>query len=202
MPIHANRAGDTAEHACLYEPSSFYLPESWCSTLFTSACGVVLLCWTSCAITRCREIMTPQLSIVKTRFAKASLRARCARHRSWRATCRLPNGCVGHSATQSSRWTLSYPIIPLDTQLPNRFVGRQSAIPTGRCLSNPSLRDASPSSWRSTLFAGPNPWSLETSNKVAVFLALRTPIQVEISSKEVAIPWETGPWCATLLTLP
>ena len=71
---------------------------------------------TRCAITRCREIMTPQLSIKKSRFAKASLRPRCARHRSWRATCRLPNDCVGHSATQFTRriveqdyqWELSY----------------------------------------------------------------------------------------------
>ena len=44
--------------------------------------------------------MMPQLSIKKSRFAKASLRTRYARHRSWGATCRLPNGCVGHSATQ------------------------------------------------------------------------------------------------------
>ena len=138
--IHANRAGDTAEHACLYEPSSFYLPESWCSTLFNSDCGVVPI-WTSCAITRCREIMTPQLSIMKTRFAKASLRARCARHRSWRATCRLPNRRAG---------TLSFPIVALDTQLPYCCVGRPSAIPTGRFLSNPSLRDASTSAQRSS----------------------------------------------------
>ena len=64
---------------------------------------------TRCAITRCREIMTPQLSIVKTRFAKASLRARCARHRSWRPPCQFPNGCVGHSATQCLRWSSSFP---------------------------------------------------------------------------------------------
>ena len=54
---------------------------------------------TSCAITRCREIMTPQLSIVKTRFAKASLRPRCARHRSSYPPFQLPNACVGYSAT-------------------------------------------------------------------------------------------------------
>ena len=91
---------------------STYLPESWCSTLFTSECGVVLL-WTSCAITRCREIMTPQLSIVKTRFAKASLRPRCARHRSWGATCLFPNACVGHSATQCLRGILTDPMVAL-----------------------------------------------------------------------------------------
>ena len=142
--------------------------------------------WTSCAITRCREIMTPQLSIVKTRFAKASLRPRCARHRSWRATCRLPNGCVGHSP----------PNVSMGYSPPNVSIGRLADFGTA------IYPHTSPSSWRSTLFAGHNPWSLETSNKVAVFLALRTPIQVEISSKEVAIPWETGPWCATLLTLP
>ena len=73
--------------------------------------------WTRCAITRCREIMTPQLSIVKTRFAKASLRPRCARHRSWHATCRLPNRRAG---------TLSFPIVALDTQLPNRRAGTLS----------------------------------------------------------------------------
>ena len=71
--------------------------------------------------------MTPQLSIVKTRFAKASLRPRCARHRSWRATCRLPNGCVGHSATQWLLWTLSYPMVALDTQLPNRSIEASSS---------------------------------------------------------------------------
>ena len=64
---------------------------------------------TRCAITRCREIMMPHLSIVKTRFAKASLRPRCARHRSWRATCQFPNGCVGHSATQWLRGSSSFP---------------------------------------------------------------------------------------------
>ena len=51
---------------------------------------------------------------MKTRFAKASLRARCARHRSWGATCLFPNHPVGHSATQSSRWTLSYPVHETD----------------------------------------------------------------------------------------
>ena len=83
---------------------------------------------TRCAITRCREIMTPQLSIVKTRFAKASLRPRCARHRSWNSTCRLPNGCVGHSATQWLRWTLSYPVHETDrrARLPMGVV-----VPTG-----------------------------------------------------------------------
>ena len=74
--------------------------------------------------------MTPQLSIVKTRFAKASLRPRCARHRSWRATCRLPNACVGHSATQCLRWTLSYPMLALVVKLPNERYG-----PSGRSLS-------------------------------------------------------------------
>ena len=88
----------------------------------------MLLCWTSCAITRCREIMTPQLSIVKTRFAKASLRPRCARHRSWGATCLFPNACVGHSASQLMRWTLSFPIDALDTQLPSSRDGSSSNI--------------------------------------------------------------------------
>ena len=51
--------------------------------------------------------MMPQLSIMKSRFAKASLRPRCARHRSgalpvcspmvaW--DTHLPNGCVGRQA--------------------------------------------------------------------------------------------------------
>ena len=83
---------------------------------------------TRCAITRCREIMTPQLSIVKTRFAKASLRPRCARHRSWGATCLFPNACVGHSASQLMRWTLSFPIDALDTQLPSSRDGSSSKI--------------------------------------------------------------------------
>ena len=74
---------------------------------------------TSCAITRCREIMTPQLSIVKTRFAKASLRPRCARHRSWGATCLFPNRRAG---------TLSFPIDALDTQLPSSRDGSSSNI--------------------------------------------------------------------------
>ena len=88
--------------------------------------------WTSCAITRCREIMTPQLSIVKTRFAKASLRPRCARHRSWGATCRLPNGCVGHSAspieeqghsaTQRLHWSSSFQ---------RNVTGRQAEVYSG-----------------------------------------------------------------------
>ena len=77
---------------------------------------------TRCAITRCREIMTPQLSIVKTRFAKASLRPRCARHRSWRATCRLPNRRAG---------TLSFPMVALDTQLPNSRDGSSGRSTTG-----------------------------------------------------------------------
>ena len=77
---------------------------------------------TRCAITRCLEIMTPQLSIVKTRFAKASLRARCARHRSWRPTCKLPNRRAG---------TLSYPIIPLVVNLPNRRAAARS-LPSSR----------------------------------------------------------------------
>ena len=109
------------------------LPEAWCSTLFTSDCSFT---WpsgraievTRCAITRCREIMTPQLSIVKTRFAKASLRPRCARHRSWGATCLFPNACVGHSASQLMRWTLSFPIDALDTQLPSSRDGSSSKI--------------------------------------------------------------------------
>ena len=73
--------------------------------------------WTSCAITRCREIMTPQLSIVKTRFAKASLRPRCARHRSWGATCLFPNRRAG---------TLSFLMVALGTHLPNGYVGRRA----------------------------------------------------------------------------
>ena len=72
--------------------------------------------------------MTPQLSIVKTRFAKASLRPRCARHRSWGATCLFPNACVGHSASQLMRWTLSFPIDALDTQLPSSRDGSSSKI--------------------------------------------------------------------------
>ena len=44
--------------------------------------------------------MTPQLSIVKTRFAKASLRPRCARHRSWGATCPFPNRSEGALTSQ------------------------------------------------------------------------------------------------------
>ena len=72
--------------------------------------------------------MTPQLSIVKTRFAKASLRPRCARHRSWGATCQFPNGCVGHSPTQWLRWTLTYPMLALDTQLPSLRDGSSSKI--------------------------------------------------------------------------
>ena len=103
------------------------LPEAWCSTLFTSDCSFT---WpsgraievTRCAITRCREIMTPQLSIVKTRFAKASLRPRCARHRSWRATCRLPNGCVGHSPPQRLLWSSSFPM---------NVTGRQAEVQSG-----------------------------------------------------------------------
>ena len=62
--------------------------------------------------------MMPQLSIVKTRFAKASLRPRCARHRSgalpvcspmvaW--DTHLPNGCLGYSPTQWLRWSSSFP---------------------------------------------------------------------------------------------
>ena len=82
---------------------------------------------TRCAITRCREIMTPQLSIKKTRFAKASLRPRCARHRSWRATCRLPNACVGYSPTQCLRGILTYPMLALVVKLPNERYG-----PSGR----------------------------------------------------------------------
>ena len=99
-------------------------PFSCCFTLFISECGVVLL-WTSCAITRCREIMTPQLSIVKTRFAKASLRPRCARHRSWHSTCRLPNRRAG---------TLSFPMVALDTQLPYGCVGHSATQFTRRIV--------------------------------------------------------------------
>ena len=87
-----------------YLPSTAASACPWCSTCFTWASGVVSI-WTSCAITRCREIMTPQLSIVKTRFAKASLRPRCARHRSWGATCPFPNRRAG---------TLSFPIHETD----------------------------------------------------------------------------------------
>ena len=72
--------------------------------------GVVPNDRTRCAITRCREIMTPQLSIVKTRFAKASLRPRCARHRSGALPVSYPIEEQGHSATQSSRWSSTYPI--------------------------------------------------------------------------------------------
>ena len=62
-------------------------------------------------------IMMPQLSIVKTRFAKASLRARCARHRSetlpvgfpmipW--VTQLPHSCMGYSASQWLRGSSSF----------------------------------------------------------------------------------------------
>ena len=64
-------------------------------------------------------IMMPQLSIVKTRFAKAPLRARCARHRSWGATCPLPNDSVGYSASPFMRWTLSFPMVTWVVELPN-----------------------------------------------------------------------------------
>ena len=53
--------------------------------------------------------MMPQLSIMKSRFAKASLRTRYARHRSWGATCRFPNACLGYSPTQWLRWSSSFP---------------------------------------------------------------------------------------------
>ena len=89
--------------------------------------GVVPNDRTRCAITRCREIMTPQLSIVKTRFAKASLRPRCARHRSWGATCLFPNACVGYSPTQCLRGILTYPMLALVVKLPNERYG-----PSGR----------------------------------------------------------------------
>ena len=62
--------------------------------------------------------MMPQLSIKKSRFAKASLRTRYARHRSWGATCRLPNRRAG---------TLSYPMLAWDTHLPNGCFGRQAS---------------------------------------------------------------------------
>ena len=78
-----------------------------------------MLLWTRCAITRCREIMMPHLSIVKTRFAKASLRPRCARHRSSYPPLRLPNRRAG---------TLSYPMLALDTQLSDSRDGSSSKI--------------------------------------------------------------------------
>ena len=144
--------------------------------------------WTSCAITRCREIMTPQLSIVKTRFAKASLRPRCARHRSWRATCRLPNGCVGHSASQWLRGSSSFP---------NRSRGPSSRLRHSDLSPHISVLVAIYTlCWAQSLVTR----DFQQGGRVPG--NLRTPIQVEISSKEVAIPWETGPWCATLLTLP
>ena len=86
---------------------------------------------TRCAITRCREIMTPQLSIVKTRFAKASLRPRCARHRSWGATCLFPNACVGHSATQCLRGILTYPMLALVVKLPTERYRSSGRSTTG-----------------------------------------------------------------------
>ena len=86
---------------------------------------------TRCAITRCREIMTPQLSIVKTRFAKASLRPRCARHRSWGATCLFPNACVGHSATQCLRGILTYPMLAWVVKLPTERYRSSGRSTTG-----------------------------------------------------------------------
>ena len=72
--------------------------------------------------------MMPQLSIMKTRFAKASLRPRCARHRSWGATCLFPNGCVGYSPTQWLRWSSSFPNRSIEASRSNRsghgFIGR------------------------------------------------------------------------------
>ena len=50
--------------------------------------------------------MMPQLSIMKTRFAKASLRPRCARHRSWGATCRLPNRRAGALTFPMVTWVV------------------------------------------------------------------------------------------------
>ena len=100
--------------------------------------GVVLL-WTSCAITRCREIMTPQLSIVKTRFAKASLRPRCARHRSWGATCLFPNRRAG---------TLSYPMLAWDTHRPNGCFGHSATQFTRRIVEQHSWSCRTPIHFR------------------------------------------------------
>ena len=66
--------------------------------------------------------MMPHLSIVKTRFAKASLRPRCARHRSWGATCRLPNRSVGRQASQWFRGSSSFPM---------NVTGRQAEVHSG-----------------------------------------------------------------------
>ena len=66
--------------------------------------------------------MMPQLSIKKSRFAKASLRTRYARHRSWGATCLFPNGCVGHSATQCLRGILTFPMVALVVKLRFRLL--------------------------------------------------------------------------------
>ena len=123
--------------------------------------------WTSCAITRCREIMTPQLSIVKTRFAKASLRPRCARHRSWRATCRLPNGCVGHSASQWLRWTLSYPIHETDRRAISSVW--QNTHPLQAASQHQMLY-------------------LSTSNNVAIFVA---PIHLPTDTSSVPLVWQS-----------
>ena len=152
----------TAEHACLYEPSSFYLPESWCSSFFNWPSGVVLLCWTSCAITRCREIMTPQLSIVKTRFAKASLRPRCARHRSWGATCMLPNRRTG---------TLSYPIEEQGHSPSRRLLWSSSFLIVA---SSESLL---PAFWACTKVCVTLP---PTSNAVRSFMSSIHPIQLSM----------------------
>ena len=97
-------------------------PFSWCSTLFTFAQSFVPdyrqsnrgneMCDNEMSFS-----MMPQLSIKKTRFAKASLRTRYARHRSWGATCRLPNRRAG---------TLTYPMVALVVELSQWMRGSSS----------------------------------------------------------------------------
>ena len=160
------------EHCLLPSTAASACP--WCSTCLTWPSGRAIEV-TRCAITRCREIMTPQLSIVKTRFAKASLRARCARHRSWRPPCRLPNGCVGHSAspieeqghsaTQRLHWSSSFPI---------NVTARPAAIPV---VLNTHPQQVTPT-WllvQAAFQLHMLCWS--TSNIVAIFVA---PIRIAI----------------------
>ena len=132
-------------HPCLVMPSI-------CQSLWSSILRRANPCQgseqcsiTSCAITRCREIMTPQLSIVKTRFAKAPLRPRVARHRSWNSTCRLPNRRAG---------TLSYPMLAWDTQRPHSRGGSSSFL-----IPEPGRPSAIPTDMRSTQQVGCAAWT-------------------------------------------
>ena len=128
-------------------------PFSWCSTFFTSDCSVVTHAQrqSNRGNEMCDNEMSfsvmPQLSIMKSRFAKASLRTRYARHRSWGATCRLPNRRAG---------TLSYPMLAWDTHLPNGCFGRQASQLTLRLVhrqSQQALRHSDLASHISVLVA-------------------------------------------------